>query len=301
MRREKVNACKDLARRSGQFISFDPDRWGEYMLDSMESGLSSFLSQLPEEVRDDYEDAYISKYSEWLSAMSRCFSQAITGAGGWTAATFRRHEKTNNAEKNARERLEKWCEKIIKRCNRQERLTGWAEVERLQEKIEKLTERQERMKAANKIVRDKKMAEVEKVDELVALGFSDEDAVLVLHPKYDFQHPGFASYELSNNLAKIKDAEARMKRHAAMAERATEGDEEHEYKWGKLVVCYDDERYRFLFDGKPSADVISLMKSNGFKWSPANKAWQRQITANARFAIKHYILPKMQELFPDAK
>lgn len=297
MRREKVNACKDLARRSGQFISFDPDRWGENMLDSMESGLSSFLSQLPEEVRDDYEDAYISKYCEWLSAMSRCFSQAITGAGGWTAATFRRHEKTNNAEKNARERLEKWCEKIVKRCNRQERLTGWAEVERLQEKIEKLTERQERMKAANKIVCDKKMAEVEKVDELVALGFSDEDAVLVLYPKYDFQHPGFASYELSNNLAKIKDAEARMKRHAAMAERATDGDEEHEYKWGKLVVCYDDERYRFIFDGKPDQEVISLLKSNAFKWSPANGAWQRQITSNARFAIKNYILPKLEEMF----
>ena len=134
-RREKVNACKELARRSGQMISFDPDRWGENMLDSMENGLQEFLNQLPEEVRDDYEDKYISKYKEWLGAMSRCFSQAITGAGGWKPATFRRHEKTQVAEKNARKRLDEWCAKVIKRCNRQERLTGWAEVERLQAKI----------------------------------------------------------------------------------------------------------------------------------------------------------------------
>ena len=53
------------------------------------------------------------------------------------------------AEKAALDRLNVWCEKIIKRCNRQERLTGWAEVERLQDKIDSLTRAQEMMKAAN--------------------------------------------------------------------------------------------------------------------------------------------------------
>ncbi len=211
----------------------------------------------------------------------------ITGAGGWTAATFRRHEKTNAAEHAAYERLQAWSEKVIKRCNRQERLTGWAEVERLQEKIDSLTRSQEMMKAANKIVRDKKLAEIEKVDELVALGFREEVAMEILEPKWG--SPGFASYSLSNNLAKIKDAEARMKRHAAMAERATEGDEVHEYAWGKLIVAFGDERYRFVFNGKPAPEIIRLMKSNAFKWSPANSAWQRQITANAKYAVKRMI------------
>lgn len=286
-RRAKVNAVRDLAVRSGRMISMDPDRWGEHMLDSLEVGLQKFLAQLPEEVRDEYEDKYIEKYKEWLYAHSRCFSQMITGAGGWTAATFRRHEKTNAAEHAAYERLQAWSEKVIKRCNRQERLTGWAEVERLQEKIDSLTRSQEMMKAANKIVRDKKLAEIEKVDELVALGFREEVAMEILEPKWG--SPGFASYSLSNNLAKIKDAEARMKRHAAMAERATEGDEVHEYAWGKLIVAFGDERYRFVFDGKPAPEIIRLMKSNAFKWSPANSAWQRQITSNAKYAVKRMI------------
>ena len=213
-RREKVNACKELARRSGQGISMDPDRWGEHMLDGMEQGLQKFLAQLPEDVRDTMEERYIEKYKEWLYAMSRCFSQIITGAGGWKPATFRRHEKTNAAEQNARKRLDEWCAKVIKRANRQERLTGWAEVERLQEKIDQLKESHEMMKEANKIVRNKKLAEVEQVDELVALGFSEENAILILHPKYDWYGQGFSSYQLSRNLADIKDAEAKMKRHA---------------------------------------------------------------------------------------
>ena len=215
-RREKVNACKELAYKAGKNISFDAQRFGENLLDGMEQGLQGFLNELPEEVRSDYEDAYIKKYCEWLSAMSRCFSLMITGAGGWNAATIRRHEKTNNAERAAYERLQAWCDKVIKRCNRKERLTGWAEVERLQEKIESLTRSQEMMKAANKIIRNKKLAEVEKVDELVALGFTEQQSVQIMTPDY-IGRVGFPSFALSNNLAKIKDAEYRMKQHEAMA------------------------------------------------------------------------------------
>lgn len=288
-RRAKVNAVKELARRSGRWISMDTDRWGENMLDSLESGLQSFLEQLPEDVRDEYEDRYIEKYKEWLSAMSRCFSQMITGAGGWKPATFRRHERTNNAERAARQRLDEWCEKVIKRCNRQERLTGWAEVERLQSKLDDLQKSQEMMKAANKIIRDKKMAEIEKVDELVALGFTEEASLRIMDPNHGWWGAGFAPFELSNNNAKIKDTEAKILRHQKMTERATEGDEVHEYEWGKVVVAFGDERYRFIFPGIPDDDVRKMLKENAFKWSRQNEAWQRQITGNAKYAVKQII------------
>lgn len=284
-RRAKVNAISALAKRSGQMISMDPDRYGEHMLDGLECELQQFLAQLPEEVRDHYEDAYIAKYSEWLGAMSRCFSQFITGSGGWKASTFRRHERNNNAERAARERLTTWANKVIKRCNREERLTGWAEVERLQDKIDSLKNAQETMKAANKIVRNSKLSEVEKVDELVALGFSEQNAMKVLEPDF-CGRVGFPSYMLTNNLAKIKDAEARMARHAAMAQ---EEDREESYDWGVLAWAFSEERVRFVFDGKPAAEVIALMKSNAFKWSPRNKAWQRQITPNSKYAVKRIV------------
>lgn len=287
-RREKVNAVKDLAVKSGRMISMDPERWGEHRLDALEQELQEFLAQLPEEVRDEYEDKYIGKYKEWLYATSRCVSQMITGAGGWTPAMLRRKQKNDGYERAARERLDAWAEKVIKRCNRQERLTGWAEVERLQEKLDNLKASQEKMKAANKIIRDKKLAEIEKVDELVALGFSEQNALELMEPDF-CGRIGFADYALRNNLAVIKDTENKIKRHQAMAERSLDGDKEYEYHWGKVVVAFGDERYRFIFDGKPAPEVIKLMKSNAFKWSPANSAWQRQITANAKYAVKRMI------------
>ena len=291
-RRAKVQACKDLAVASGSMISMDPDRWGEHQLDAMESELSGFLGRLPEEVRDEYEDRFIAKYREWLGAMSRCFSQMITGAGGWTAATRRRHERTNAAEHAARERLDQWKEKVIKRCNRQERLTGWAEVERLQSKLEDLQKAQEMMKRANKVIRDKKLAEVEKVDELVAIGFTEEVALRIMDPSHGWWGAGFAPFELSNNNAKIKDTEAKIARHTQLA---SQEDEEKEYPWGTFRTDYSDERYRFIFNSIPDEDVRKLLKEHGFKWSRRNEAWQRQITVNSKYVVHHIILPKLNE------
>lgn len=47
-----------------------------------------------------------------------------------------------------------------------------------------------------------------------------------------------------------------------------------------------DGRIRFRFDGKPRQEVIDIMKSRGFKWSPSNKAWQRQNTPNGVYSAK---------------
>ena len=50
-----------------------------------------------------------------------------------------------------------------------------------------------------------------------------------------------------------------------------------------------DGRIRFRFDGKPRQEIIDIMKSRGFKWSPSNKAWQRQNTPNGVYSAKKVI------------
>lgn len=39
----------------------------------------------------------------------------------------------------------------------------------------------------------------------------------------------------------------------------------------------------------------SILKSNGFRWSPSQGAWQRQLTNNARYALKNYVVRKLKE------
>jgi len=50
---------------------------------------------------------------------------------------------------------------------------------------------------------------------------------------------------------------------------------------------YEDNeagRICFEFDGKPAQNIIDCLKSNGFRWSPRLKRWQRQNTDNGRRA-----------------
>ena len=50
----------------------------------------------------------------------------------------------------------------------------------------------------------------------------------------------------------------------------------------EVVDNIEQQRVQILFPGKPSAEIISYLKSNGFRWSPYNKAWQRQNTPEGR-------------------
>lgn len=282
--RESVLSVKALAYRAGQGISFDPERYGEGLLRDLENGLDNFLPNIPEQFRAEYEKRYIAKFCEWMQALSRTYSVMITGAGNFNN---KRHEKMNRYERSAYDRFTTWRDKVLKRLNREKRLVGWEEVERLQEKLERLTELQEKMKAVNKIVRSKKLSEVEQYEELEALGLSKELINEVMsEPQYAFQKKGFQAYQISNNNAKIKATEEAIRRHTAMAE--TE-DSEIPFEGGKIEMCYSEERIRIYFDERPDAEMIKKLKGAAFKWSPKNVAWQRQLTPNAKYATSRLL------------
>lgn len=193
----------------------------------------------------------------------------------------------NDYERSARERFETWKEKVVKRVNRQQRLVGWEEVERLQSKLDTLTELQEKMKAVNKIVRNGKLSDEEQREELEALGLSARTIEEIMSgPHYSFEKKGFQTYQLSNNLAKIKATEQAIKRHTEMA---TAEDTEFTFDGGKVAVCNSDERVRIYFDDIPDKDTRDMLKSNAFKWSPKNKAWQRQLTPSCMRATKEIV------------
>lgn len=283
--RKSVLDCKELATKAGQMISFNPERYGAGLLADLDERLDIFLAQIPAALKAEYEQRYIAKYRDWLRCLSRCYSVAITGPSNFNP---RRHEKRNRAEQAARERLDEWSERVIKRVNQQSRLTGWEEVERLQNKLEKLVELQDAMKTVNKIVRSTKLTDEEQREELAALGLSDKTInELMTPPQYSFQKKGFQLYQLSNNNAKIKATKELIARHTRYAESE---DKEFTFDGGRGELNYTDERIRLYFDGVPDAETRERLKKNAYKWSPKKQAWQRQLTPNALRDIKYNYL-----------
>ena len=73
------------------------------------------------------------------------------------------------------------------------------------------------------------------------------------------------------------------------------GSSEQEYRTFKVVENTEAMRYQIIFDGKPEPEIRDLLKGHGFKWAPSQGAWQRQITANGRYALKE-VVEKLKEM-----
>lgn len=162
-------------------------------------------------------------------------------------------------------------------------------IEKLEEKLEDMKKLQEDMKAANKALRlkDKEAGN----DQLREMGYSEESIEELRKPDY-LGRVGYPNFQLSNNNANIHRVEERLKRLKAVKER---GSSEQEYKTFKVVENTEAMRYQIIFDGKPDAEIRTLLKSNGFKWAPSQGAWQRQITSNGKWALKK-VVEKLKEM-----
>lgn len=142
-------------------------------------------------------------------------------------------------------------------------------IERLEEKIAKLTTLQEQMKGSNKILRNSKMSHTEKIDAIMALGISEAKATRIVRENLVF--PGYA---LTNNNAKINAAKKQLEKAKSLA-----GKEDREYVAGDLTIeeCYSENRVRIYFPGKPGDEMRETLKRNGFRWAPSMGCWQAYI------------------------
>ena len=93
----------------------------------------------------------------------------------------------------------------------------------------------------------------------------------------------YPRYALQNSLANVKRLQDRLNALQAAKEAAPAEVEHNGYTYKEDP---DQMRVQLIFDGKPDDDTRALLKSYGFRWSPRNGAWQRQLTDNGRRAAR---------------
>lgn len=260
------------------------------------------VDRLPEELKEKgaaMADRYARRLAEWYNKQFRiemmCPSVMISGGSNFPV----RKKEKQNAAQDRHYQLYKEIQQIPEKIAGLLRGTNIIKssdadaLEKLQQKVEKLEAWQTEMKEANAYYRKHKSLKGYK-------DFSDERAEELDKAISEtwYQKP-FAPFELTNNNAKIKSAKARiaeierLKKEAA--EAAEQPESEKETTLFKIVENAEIMRLQVIFDGKPNAEARQIMKSNGFRWSPSNSAWQRQLTDNARYAVKR-VQEQLQEL-----
>ena len=172
---------------------------------------------------------------------------------------------------------------------------------KLRRKLAQAQHLQEQMKAANQVIKRKRKGDTDaqKLADLQAMGYSPTAAAKLLLPDFANQI-GFAAYQISNNNAEIRRITDRITQEQANQQAAETPDRTYTLPNGdRVTVTFDatDNRIRVCFPGKPFGGTHgepdeatrATLSQKGFNWSPSNKAWQRQITANARYALLNVI------------
>ncbi len=96
----------------------------------------------------------------------------------------------------------------------------------------------------------------------------------------------FPAYELQSRRGYIKrvaDRLAELDKRQAQQAQPTENEK---FDGGEIVRNLEADRLQIIFDEKPDEETRSVLKSNGFRWSPRYGAWQRQLTQNAEYAAR---------------
>ena len=99
----------------------------------------------------------------------------------------------------------------------------------------------------------------------------------------------FPAYELASIRGKIERTEQRLAELDLREQQAAEPQTGTAFDGGQIVRNIDLNRLQILFDTIPDADTRAALKQNGFRWSPKNQAWQRQLTDNAERAARQVL------------
>ena len=259
---------------------------------------------------------YVRFWAAWQRAGSQTANWMVTGPANFPvqrnqqrmATEDRRWEELSAFRKQAPARAIKRAQRIRKAALG---ATGMmdSELADLQDRHDKRVARQAMMKAVNALIRKHKLTEVgdgparladmareanHPIDEAVALS--------VLTPS-GFGARGFERFSLTNNNAEIRRLAARIeqvKAKLARAEAVESGEAENRTRWVgnvEIVENVAEDRLQILFPGKPDPETRTALKRHGFRWSPSQGAWQRQLTNAARYAAEQ-VMARLQDRDP---
>ena len=275
-----LEELKQLATRAFYWTSQDPEGRGLRTLIDYDKELTEDLATIPDNEKDFFKGQYKVKLSSWLQACSRCASSFITGGAGFNV---RKAEVANNVERNRYNDFREWREFAFKQIAKRQEIAKTPEEKENEIIAEIKSSIQKVFKEGNgsyfysllytKIEKFAYKGMVNVMREALEEVVKQNDIYNRITPRHKF----FKLVELAE-------------KHATKIEEVKEmANKEEEIKGVKIIHNTDLDRLQLLFNGKPDQNIITLLKKNAFRWSPSNKAWQRQLTNNAIYAARNII------------
>lgn len=252
------------------------------------------LLEKAERMAERYSRKLAQYYNDYYRNEASCPSIMISGGGNFPVRKKEKQNSRRDTLMHTWKDLESYANKIEHLLTMDQPILSNDEnaIELLEEKLEGLVEAQEKMKKVNAYYRKNKT--LDGCDELTPEEIEKLKAKMKaeMASKWHYEDKPYATYALTNNNATIKNTRERLERLKKVKE---EGTKEEENEFFKVVENTELMRLQIFFDGKPEQEVRDILKTNGFKWAPSQSAWQRQLTPNAKYALK-CVIEKMKNI-----
>lgn len=239
------------------------------------------------------------------AAESRCMSWFVTGSANFPVARNEKRQRSADARGAEIREHDRKARKAAKRHAFPYGADGEAirsndpeALNKIRKKIAGLENDCEQAKAANRIIRTirtirtmrARKAEMADIIRAVVEQTDIETHVIgrALQHAETFRMP--LKFETTLDRAEIRRLQDRL---ASLEQLQERGDVETkvETRLGEIEIVENTEaaRIQLFFPGKPDDQTRSLLKSNGFRWSPSHGAWQRHLNENGRWAAKRVV------------
>lgn len=238
---------------------------------------------------DAYLDSYAKRLAQWTNDYNRnkasCPSVMISGAANFPVNKKHKQNAREDRLWEEYKTIEAILDKIKSIGTGPVDLTDPHARELLNDQLQKLQKKLEDDKALNAYYRKHKSFEGFPgiSPETAAKLFADFADTRQRCPWIDKPIP---DYELTSLRGKIKRVQARIAELDKLQQAQAEPNPATDYDGFQLIRNAAENRLQIIFDEIPDPDMREKLKSNGFRWSPRNQAWQRQLTDNAERAAK---------------
>jgi len=240
-------------------------------------------------------NSYARRLAQWTNDYNRNQasypSQFIAGAGNFNMRKHNRQMSREDSLWEEHRQIEAILDKIRSVGTGPVDLADPHAREMLTERLNSQRQMLEDAKAANAYYRKHKTLEG-------CPGLSEKNRAWLTRPGVFASGDGspisqygspFPAYELSSIRGKIERTEQRLAELDRREQQAAEPQTGTAFDGGQIVRNIDLNRLQILFDAIPDADTRAALKQNGFRWSPKNQAWQRQLTDNAERAARQVL------------
>lgn len=235
---------------------------------------------------DYFVDLYAKKLADNLNhgyeIETRCPSLLISGGGNFPVAKKQKQNAARDKNMEEYNQVQGILEKIRSIGCGGIRADEDNAVGKLEKKLEQLQQEQQTMKDVNAYYRKNKTLDGCPGLSPVAL----ESIKASMARSWRAVPVPFEAWALSNNNANIR----RIKERIESLKKVQDSEATEEQHDGfTLKENTEFMRIQFLFDGKPDEQTRNILKSNGFKWSPSQGAWQRLLNDHGKRAAAYIV------------